>query len=59
MTISCLSKLKYPLQFGSIILSNLIGTDDTSLVERYSDVKVAVVEGKYSNYKITTPEDMR
>ena len=36
-----------------------IGTDDTSLVEKYSDVKVAVVEGKYSNYKITTPEDMR
>ncbi|WP_314675410.1 2-C-methyl-D-erythritol 4-phosphate cytidylyltransferase [uncultured Solobacterium sp.] len=38
---------------------HFIGTDDTSLVEKYSDVKVAVVEGKYSNYKITTPEDMR
>ena len=38
---------------------HFIGTDDTSLVEKYSDVKVAVVEGKYSNYKITTPEDMK
>ena len=38
---------------------HFIGTDDTSLVEKYSNVRVAVVEGKYSNYKITTPEDIR
>lgn len=35
------------------------GTDDASLVEKYSDVKVKVTEGDYANYKITTPEDLR
>ena len=35
------------------------GTDDTSLIERYSDVKVKAVEGSYGNLKITTPEDLR
>jgi 2-C-methyl-D-erythritol 4-phosphate cytidylyltransferase len=34
------------------------GTDDTSLIERYSDVKVRAVEGSYANIKITTPEDL-
>ncbi|MCH4207028.1 MAG: 2-C-methyl-D-erythritol 4-phosphate cytidylyltransferase [Solobacterium sp.] len=34
------------------------GTDDSSLVERYSDVKVKAVEGSYANRKITTPEDL-
>lgn len=36
-----------------------IGTDDTSLVERYGGVRVKAVEGAYSNIKITTPEDLR
>lgn len=36
-----------------------IGTDDSNLVEKYSSSKVAVVEGSYENYKITTPEDLR
>lgn len=35
------------------------GTDDTSLIERYSDVKVRAVEGSYANIKITTPEDLK
>lgn len=35
------------------------GTDDATLVEKYSDVKVKAVEGSYSNIKITTPEDLR
>ncbi|SJZ38404.1 2-C-methyl-D-erythritol 4-phosphate cytidylyltransferase [Anaerorhabdus furcosa] len=35
-----------------------LGTDDASLVEKYSDVKIAVVEGDYKNIKITTPEDI-
>lgn len=35
------------------------GTDDASLVEKYSDVRIASVEGDYSNLKITTPEDVR
>lgn len=35
------------------------GTDDASLVEKYSDVKVKVVEGSYENIKITTPSDIQ
>lgn len=34
------------------------GTDDTSLIERYSDVRVKAVEGSYANLKITVPEDL-
>jgi len=35
------------------------GTDDASLVEKYSDVKVKAVPGSYENIKITTPEDLK
>lgn len=35
-----------------------IVTDDASVVELYTDVKVKLVEGAYSNIKVTTPEDM-
>lgn len=35
------------------------GTDDASLVERFSDVKIKIVEGEYSNIKITTREDIK
>lgn len=34
-----------------------LGTDDSSLAER-SGIPVAVVEGSYSNIKLTTPEDL-
>lgn len=34
-------------------------TDDAMLVERYTDVKVFLSKGAYSNLKITTPDDMR
>ncbi len=34
------------------------GTDDCSLVERFSNEKIAVVEGSYANIKITTKEDL-
>ncbi|MNE65808.1 2-C-methyl-D-erythritol 4-phosphate cytidylyltransferase [compost metagenome] len=34
-----------------------IGTDDSMLVERLG-IPVLVVEGSYSNIKITTPEDL-
>lgn len=34
-------------------------TDDTSLVERYSSVPIKIVEGSPSNYKITTPDDLK
>jgi 2-C-methyl-D-erythritol 4-phosphate cytidylyltransferase len=35
-----------------------IGTDDSMLVEKYSNKKVRIVEGSYSNIKITTREDL-
>ena len=34
-----------------------LGTDDASLVERLG-IEVHIVEGDYSNIKVTTPEDM-
>ena len=33
-------------------------TDDSMVVENYSDKKVEIVMGDYSNIKVTTPEDM-
>lgn len=39
-------------------LENFIGTDDSSLVEKYGNTKIAVVEGDYRNIKITTIEDL-
>ena len=36
----------------------LLVTDDASVVERFTDVKVKLVEGAYENLKITTPDDM-
>lgn len=37
---------------------NFIGTDDCSIVEKYSRAKIKVVIGSYSNIKITTIEDL-
>jgi 2-C-methyl-D-erythritol 4-phosphate cytidylyltransferase len=34
-------------------------TDDTMVVEEYGEIRVKVIEGSYTNIKITTPEDMR
>ena len=34
-------------------------TDDTMVVEEYGKIQVKVIEGSYTNIKITTPEDMR
>ena len=36
-----------------------VGTDDAELVERLGDAKVAIVEGRAENLKITTPEDLK
>ncbi|MDF2700393.1 MAG: ispD [Haloplasmataceae bacterium] len=35
-----------------------LGTDEASLIEKYSEIKVKVVEGNYDNLKITTQEDI-
>ena len=34
-------------------------TDDAQVLERMTDRKVKIVEGSYSNIKITTPEDLK
>ncbi|MEG7357889.1 2-C-methyl-D-erythritol 4-phosphate cytidylyltransferase [Bacillus inaquosorum] len=35
-----------------------LGTDDASLVEEMEGVSVRVVEGRYTNIKLTTPDDL-
>ncbi|MBF0805683.1 MULTISPECIES: 2-C-methyl-D-erythritol 4-phosphate cytidylyltransferase [unclassified Streptococcus] len=35
-----------------------LGTDDASLVEAFSSVQVALLQGSYWNVKMTTPEDL-
>ncbi len=37
----------------------LIASDDASLVELCSDVKIKAVQGEYSNKKVTTREDLK
>lgn len=37
---------------------NYCVTDDSMLVEKYLDIKIKIVEGLYSNIKITTIEDL-
>ena len=34
------------------------GTDDASLVEKFTDIEIKIVEGDYNNIKFTTPEDI-
>lgn len=34
-------------------------SDDASLVERYSEVKVKVIQGEYTNKKVTTIQDLK
>lgn len=41
------------------IEEGFLATDDSMLVEEYTDVKVKVLEGSYDNIKITTPEDLQ
>lgn len=50
LIVSCMKKA---------IADHYTGTDDASLVEKYSDVKVKAVEGSYANLKITTIEDVK
>lgn len=37
---------------------DFLGTDEASLMEKYSDLPVSMVLGSYENIKLTTPEDM-
>lgn len=52
---SAYEKLMKEIESGSEVLV----TDDAMVVERESDVKVKLVQGAYSNIKITTPEDLQ
>ncbi|MDQ0195999.1 2-C-methyl-D-erythritol 4-phosphate cytidylyltransferase [Paenibacillus wynnii] len=50
-----LSELKAAYELAE--RDGFVGTDDASLAER-AGISVSVVEGSYSNIKITTPEDL-
>lgn len=39
--------------------NNYLGTDDVELVEKFSEIKVRIVEGRDENTKITTPRDLK
>lgn len=39
-------------------IADFLGTDEASLIEKYTDVSVHVVKGAYTNIKLTTPEDL-
>lgn len=43
---------------GELIEKGINITDDAMVVEYFSDKKVKLVEGSYTNIKITTPEDI-
>ena len=34
-------------------------TDDSMIIEAFTDTKVKLVEGSYENIKLTTPEDRK
>lgn len=41
-----------------LLEKGIVITDDTMVVETFSDCKIKIVEGDYTNIKITTPEDL-
>ena len=43
---------------GELLEKGINITDDAMVVEYFSDTKVKLVEGSYTNIKITTPEDL-
>ena len=38
--------------------ASVIATDDAQVVEMFSDIRVKLIEGDYSNIKITVPKDL-
>jgi len=65
---STLVNAQTPQAFRTVLLKDCMqkaekdgftGTDDASVVERYSEVKVKSVEGSYENFKITVPADLK
>ena len=43
---------------GELMAKGINITDDAMVVEYFSDKKIKLVEGSYTNIKITTPEDL-
>lgn len=56
-TPQCFRYDKLVTSYKNAIDNNVTGTDDTELAEQMG-YKVTLVEGSYSNFKITTPEDI-
>ncbi len=56
-TPQCFRYLKLINSYANAIRNGITGTDDTELAEKLN-YKVTLVEGSYSNIKITTPEDI-
>ncbi|MCT4542529.1 MAG: 2-C-methyl-D-erythritol 4-phosphate cytidylyltransferase [Vallitalea sp.] len=44
--------------YEKAIKDKYVATDDSMIVEKYSDINVKIVEGSYANMKITTNEDL-
>lgn len=44
--------------YNKAMVESFKATDDSMIVERYSDVQVKMVEGSYTNIKITTQDDL-
>lgn len=38
--------------------TGFLGTDEASLIEKYTKIPVNIVQGDYTNIKLTTPEDL-
>ena len=49
----CYDKMQKDIESGVVK-----PTDDSMVVEQYSDEKVRVIEGEYVNIKVTTPDDI-
>ena len=46
------------LQENSLLRQGVNITDDAMVVETFSDIRIRLVEGSYTNIKVTTPEDI-
>lgn len=46
------------LQETDLLRKGINITDDAMVVETFSDIRIRLVEGSYSNIKVTTPEDI-
>lgn len=57
LILSAYEKLREYLEKSAQVQT--VFTDDASIVEKFTDVKIKLVHGAYENIKITTPEDLK